>query len=122
MNEAAIVTAVHNIKSNKGSKTAGADGVSMDRCLQMPGDELITLIQSTTANYKPKPARKVYIPKSSGKRRPLGIPAMLDRDVGQNCPGMRENHIRANMRGQILSSQLWFSPLPGTETRNPGYC
>ncbi len=84
VNEAAIVTAVHNIKSNKGSKTAGVDGVSMDRYLQMPRDELITLIQSTVANYKPKPARRVYIPKSNGKRRPLGIPTMLDRIV-QEC-------------------------------------
>lgn len=84
VNEATIVTAVHNIKSNKGSKTAGIDGVSMDRYLQMPRDELITLIQSAAANYKPKPARRVYIPKSNGKRRPLGIPTMLDRIV-QEC-------------------------------------
>ena len=84
VNETTIVTAVHNIKSNKGSKTAGVDGVSMDRYLQMPRDELITLIQSTAANYKPKPARRVYIPKSNGKRRPLGIPTMLDRIV-QEC-------------------------------------
>ncbi len=84
VNEATIVTAVHNIKSNKGSKTAGVDGVSMDRYLQMPRDELIALIQSTTTNYKPKPARRVYIPKSNGKRRPLGIPTVLDRIV-QEC-------------------------------------
>lgn len=84
VNETTIVTAVHNIKSNKGSKTAGVDGMSMDRYLQMPRDELITLIQSTAANYKPKPARRVYIPKSNGKRRPLGIPTMLDRIV-QEC-------------------------------------
>ena len=36
VNEATIVTAVHNIKSNKGSKTAGVDGMSMDRYLQIP--------------------------------------------------------------------------------------
>lgn len=40
-NEVTIVTAVHNIKSNKGSKTAGVDKIKMDKYLQMPKDELI---------------------------------------------------------------------------------
>lgn len=39
-NEVTIVTAVHNIKSNKGSKTAGVDQMKMDRYLQMPKEEL----------------------------------------------------------------------------------
>lgn len=84
VSETAIVTAIHNIKSNKGSKTAGVDGVKMDRYLQMPKDELITLIQSNFHHYKPKPARRVSIPKSNGKQRPLGIPTILDRII-QEC-------------------------------------
>ena len=44
--EVTIVTAIHNIKSNKGSKTAGVDKMKMDKYLQMPKDELILLIQS----------------------------------------------------------------------------
>lgn len=40
-NEVTIVTAVHNIKSNKGSRTAGVDKIKMDKYLQMPKDELI---------------------------------------------------------------------------------
>ena len=40
-NEITIVTAIHNIKSNKGSKTAGVDMIKMDRYLQMPKEELL---------------------------------------------------------------------------------
>lgn len=84
LHEVTIVTAVHSIKSNKGSKTAGVDKISIDRYLQMPKGELIALIQEKLRNYKPKPAKRVYIPKNNGKTRPLGIPTMLDRII-QEC-------------------------------------
>ena len=83
-NEVTIVTAVHNIKANKGSRTAGVDKMKMDKYLQMPKDELILLIQSSFRNYRPKPARREYIEKSNGKKRPLGIPTVLDRII-QEC-------------------------------------
>lgn len=84
VNEVTIVTAIHNIKSNKGSKTAGVDQMKMDRYLQMPREELIALIRDNFSNYRPKPARRVYIPKKNGKQRPLGIPTVLDRII-QEC-------------------------------------
>ena len=84
IHEVTIVTAIHNIKSNKGSKTSGVDRIKMDRYLQMPKDEVINLVRNALSDYKPKPAKRVYIDKSNGKKRPLGIPTILDRII-QEC-------------------------------------
>jgi RNA-directed DNA polymerase len=83
-NEVTIITAIHNIKANAGSKTAGVDRNKMDKYLQMPKETVIELIRNTVSDYKPKPAKRIYIEKANGKQRPLGIPTVLDRII-QEC-------------------------------------
>ena len=72
VSEVTIVTAVHNIKSNKGSKTAGVDRMKMDKYLQMPKEELFQLIQSNISNYKPKPAKGKRQKATSGYSHCIG--------------------------------------------------
>lgn len=83
-NETTIITAIHNIKSNKGAGTAGIDGFTMDNILQMERNEVISLVQKSVYDYKPNPVRRTYIKKANGKLRPLGIPCVIDKII-QEC-------------------------------------
>ena len=74
-----LAFAYERCKANGGA--AGVDGQTfadveaygMERWL----DELAQELKSRT--YQPLPVRRVYIPKSDGKQRPLGVPAIRDR-------------------------------------------
>ena len=65
-------------QENKGRYTPGIDGQIYNTSIQRA--ELVKEVRKTnTFNYKCKPLRRVYIPKSSGDKRPLGIPTVKDR-------------------------------------------
>ena len=74
--------AFKRVKSNKGSH--GIDGMKVDELLQYLKENGDSLRQSVLeGSYKPNPVRRVEIPKSDGKKRPLGIPTAVDRVIQQ---------------------------------------
>jgi RNA-directed DNA polymerase len=78
-----ILLAFRNIKANTGSKTAGTDGITIDKYKIENVDEFIEEIRKALKDYKPQTVRRVEIPKPNGKKRPLGIPTMRDRLIQQ---------------------------------------
>ena len=71
----AKASAVRRVTENRGRKTAGVDNVLWDS----PEPRWEAIGRLKRRGYRPMPLRRVFIPKSDGKERPLGIPTMLDR-------------------------------------------
>lgn len=78
-----IRLAYRNIKRNSGSNTAGTDKLTIKDIEKLPVEQYVGIVQRKLMFYKPKPVRRVEIPKSNGKMRPLGIPTIIDRLVQQ---------------------------------------
>lgn len=78
-NENLYALAYQKIASNTGNCTKGADGQSIDG---MSVKRIYNLIdRMKDESYRPYPAKRVYIPKKNGKKRPIGIPAFDDKLV-----------------------------------------
>ena len=78
-----IRLAYRNIKRNSGSHTSGVDKLNIKDIEKLSAEKLVEIIQRKFRNYKPKPVKRVEIPKPNGKTRPLGIPTIIDRLVQQ---------------------------------------
>ena len=74
--------AYKKVVANKG--IAGVDGITVEEefeYLKENGDRIKNQIRKK--RYKPKPVRRVQIPKENGKMRNLGIPTVTDRIIQQ---------------------------------------
>jgi group II intron reverse transcriptase/maturase len=63
--------------ANKGAMTPGATSETVDGMSLAKIDNIIEALQQE--RYRWTPVRRTYIPKSSGKRRPLGLPSWSDK-------------------------------------------
>lgn len=67
--------------SNHGAMTPGVDGETVDG---MSLDKIMRIIDALRhERYRFQPAKRIYIPKKNGKKRPLGLPVWSDKLVGE---------------------------------------
>src|SRR5262245_35067435 len=67
--------AVRRVTENQGKRTPGVDRVTWET----PAQKATAIGTLRQRGYRPQPLRRVYIAKSNGKLRGLGIPTMRDR-------------------------------------------
>ena len=72
---AARLLAVRQVTSNSGKHTPGVDG----ELWRTPEQKIQAVKRLDSRDYRPEPARRVYIPKDENRTRPLGILTIKDR-------------------------------------------
>lgn len=74
--------AYKKVVANKGA--SGVDEIKVEELKDYIKTNRTDIVNSIkNRRYFPKPVKRVYIPKSNGKKRPLGIPTALDRTIQQ---------------------------------------
>ena len=97
-------------QENKGRKTAGVDEVLV-KTPRKRGQMVDDLINNQ--DWKPKPVRRVYIPKSNGKKRPPGIPTIRDRAL----QAIVKNALEPCWEAQFEGISYGFRPIAGAIRR-----
>src|SRR6266566_2431810 len=118
------VLAVRRVTENTGKKTPGVDQIIW----KTPEDKTQAVHALKSRGYQAQPLRRVYIPKSDGRRRPLGIPCLIDRaqqalhllaldpvletNADRNSYGFRQKRSCADAIGQCFTT---LSNAPNTQ-------
>src|SRR5271170_3387270 len=74
-----LLEAYRRCRANAGA--AGVDGETFERIETIGVERWLGTLREElkSGNYEPKPLLRVWIPKSNGGQRPLGIPTIRDR-------------------------------------------
>lgn len=100
--------AYKRVVRNAGS--GGIDGMEAKELLPYLRSHKEELVKSLAdGKYRPNPVRRVEIPKDNGKKRPLGIPTVVDRLVQQSIAQV----LQPLYESQFSSSSFGFRPYRG---------
>ena len=106
-----IKSAALAVRRNKGA--AGVDGMQPSELIKWFYDHPYMLSESIrNGEYKPKPIKRVYIPKPNGEKRPLGISTVVDRTVQAAVA----NVLRDEYESQFSDNSHGFRPNRGCHT------
>ena len=77
-----MAEAIGRVIANRGG--AGVDGMKTGEITEYIQSHPYQISESVrNGTYRPKPIKRVYIPKDNGDKRPLGIPTVIDRFIQQ---------------------------------------
>jgi group II intron reverse transcriptase/maturase len=89
------------------NRAGGIDGISWQEYGKQLDGNIKRLVERMKAKqYKPQPARRVYIPKDEHSKRPLGLPAVEDKTVQKGLAGV----LGAIYEQDFLDSSYGFRP------------